>query len=131
MLIDFDGAPYLVELRWTDRPLDFSQLAPHLVTLYGWPELRGLFISSSGFTDQAMRDLDSILPRRPVLCHLEEIVLLLEQGQDLKGCSRQGPGGRDRAKAPGCRFQVINPRPSAAGGFLVPDIVAQGVRGRG
>jgi hypothetical protein len=85
VLIDFDGAPYLVELHWADRPLHFKQLAPHLVTLYGRPELRGLFISSSGFTDHAIRDLGSILPERPcVLCHLEELVLLLERGQDLK-----------------------------------------------
>src|SRR5512135_394070 len=85
VLIDFDGAPYLVELRWSDKPLDFKQLGPHLVTLYGCPELRGVFISSSGFTDHAVRDLSSILPERPcVLCHLEEIVLLIEQGRDLK-----------------------------------------------
>src|SRR5512135_402489 len=85
VLIDFDGAPYLVELRWSDKQLDFKQLGPHLVTLYGCPELRGLFISSAGFTDQAIRDLGSILPERPcVLCHLEEIVLLIEQGRDLK-----------------------------------------------
>src|SRR5512135_894017 len=60
VLIDLDGALYLVELRW-------------------------IFISSSGFTDHAVRDLSSILPERPcVLCHLEEIVLVLEQGRDLK-----------------------------------------------
>ena len=84
MLIDFDGTRYLVELRWSDRPLDFRQLAPHLVTLYGCPDLRGLLISSSGFTDQAFRDLGSILPLRLVLCQLQEIVLLLEEGRDLK-----------------------------------------------
>ena len=82
--IDLDGTRYLVELRWSDRPLDFRQLAPHLVTLYGWPDLRGLLISSSGFTDQAIRDLGSILPPRLVLCRLQEIVLLLEEGRDLK-----------------------------------------------
>jgi len=88
LLIDFDGTRYLVELRWADRPLDFRQLAPHLVTLYGWPDLRGLLISSSGFTDQAIRDLGSILPPRLVLCRLQEIVLLLEEGRDLKGLLR-------------------------------------------
>jgi restriction system protein len=84
VLIDFEEALFLVELRWSDRPLDFRQLAPHLVTLYGCPDLRGLLISSSGFTDQAIRDLSSIQPQRLVLCHLQEIVLLLEQGRDLK-----------------------------------------------
>lgn len=83
LLMDFDGTRYLVELRWTDRPLDFRQLAPHLVTLYGCPDLRGLLISSSGFTPQAIRDLGSILPLRLVLCPLQEIVLLLEEGRDL------------------------------------------------
>ena len=48
------------------------------------PICRGLFISSSGFTDQAIRDLGSILPLRLVLCQLQEIVLLLEEGRDLK-----------------------------------------------
>jgi restriction system protein len=84
VLIDFEEALFLVELRWSDRPLDFRQLAPHLVTLYGCPDLRGLLISSSGFTDQAIRDLSSIQPLRLVLCQLQEIVLLLEQGRDLK-----------------------------------------------
>lgn len=88
VLIEFDGALFLVELRWSDRPLDFRQLAPHLVTLYGWPDLRGLLISSSGFTDQAIRDLGSILPPRLVLCRLQEIVLLLEEDRDLKGLLR-------------------------------------------
>jgi hypothetical protein len=89
ILIDLDEAPYRVELRWSDRPLDFKQLAPHLVTLYASPDLRGLFLSSAGFTDQAVRDLASILPQRPcVLCHLEEIVILLEQGRDLKDLLR-------------------------------------------
>ena len=85
VLIEFDGGFFLVELRWSDRPLDFRQLAPHLVTLYGCPDLRGLLISSSGFTDQAIRDLSSIQPQRLVLCQLQEIVLLLEEGRDLKG----------------------------------------------
>jgi restriction system protein len=88
VLIEFDEALFLVELRWSDRPLDFRQLAPHLVTLYGCPDLRGLLISSSGFTDQAIRDLSSIQPLRLVLCQLQEIVLLLEQGQDLKALIR-------------------------------------------
>jgi len=52
------------------------------------PDLRGLLISSSGFTDQAIRDLSSIQPQRLVLCHLQEIVLLLEQGRDLKDLLR-------------------------------------------
>jgi hypothetical protein len=47
------------------------------------PDLCGLRISSSRFADQAVRDLSSILPQRLVLCHLQEIVLLLEQGRDL------------------------------------------------
>ena len=62
------------------------------------PDLCGLLISSSGFTDQAIRDLSSILPQRLVLCQLQEIVLLLEQGRDLKKLL-QGSGGRDRAEA--------------------------------
>ena len=55
------------------------------------PDLRGLLISSSGFTDHAIRDLSSILPQQPcVLCHIEEIVLLLEQGRDLKDLLQRG-----------------------------------------
>ena len=112
MLIEFDEGLFLVELRWSDRPLDFRQLAPHLVTLYGCPDLRGLLISSSGFTDQAIRDLSSIQPQRLVLCQLQEIVLLLEAGPRPEGApSRQGSGGRDRAEGPGFQFQVIDSRP--------------------
>ena len=55
---------------------------------YDRPDLRGLLISSSGFTDQGIRDLSSIQPQRLVLCQLQEIVLLLEEGRDLKGLLR-------------------------------------------
>src|SRR5512135_2720261 len=88
VLIDFDEALFLVELKWSDKPLDFRQLAPHLVTLYDCPDLRGLLISSSGFTDQAIRDLSSIMPPRLVLGQLDELVSLIEQGRDLKALLR-------------------------------------------
>ncbi len=52
------------------------------------PALRGLLISSSGFTDQAIRDLGSIRPPRLVLGQLDELVSLIEQGRDLKALPR-------------------------------------------
>ena len=48
------------------------------------PDLCGLLISSSGFTDQAIRDLGSILQQRLLLCLLDELVRLIEQSRDLK-----------------------------------------------
>ena len=64
------------------------------------PDLRGLLISSSGFTDQAIRDLSSILPQRLVLCQLQEIVLLLEQGRDLKKLLRARYGRPRPSRSP-------------------------------
>ena len=121
MLLDFDGTRYLVELRWSDRPLDFRQLAPHLVTLYGCPDLRRLFISSSGFTEQAIRDLGSILPLRLVLCQLQESSLL-EEGRDLKELLRDKVRAAETKQKPQVADSSRKPRPSATGEFLVLDV---------
>ena len=82
VLIDFEGSTVpRGNLRCSAKPLDFRQLAPHLVMLYGCPDQRGLLISSSGFTDQTLRELGSILPQRLFLCQLDELAQLLhEQG---------------------------------------------------
>ncbi|MGZ5978472.1 MAG: hypothetical protein ACXWNX_13600, partial [Isosphaeraceae bacterium] len=106
VLIDFEEELFLVELRWSDRPLDFRQLAPHLITLYGCPDLRGLQISSSGFTDQAIRDLGSILPQRLLLGLLDELVRLLEQGRDLKDLLRAKVRAAETEQKPFVRVRV-------------------------
>jgi hypothetical protein len=107
VLIDFDEALFLVELKWSDKPLDFRQLAPHLVTLYDCPDLRGLLISSSGFTDQAIRDLSSIMPPRLVLGQLDELVLLIEQGRDLKDLLRAKVRAAETAQKPFVRVRGV------------------------
>ena len=106
VLIDFEEALFLVELRCSAKPLDFRQLAPHLVMLYGCPDLRGLLISSSGFTDQAIRDLGSILPQRLFLCQLHELVLLLEQGRDLREWLRTKVRAAETEQKPFVRVRV-------------------------
>ena len=92
-------------------PLDFRQLAPHLVTLYGCLDLRGLLISSSGFTDQAIRDLSSIQPQRLVLCQLQGRPAARRGPRPEGAPSHQALHGRDRAEGPGFQSQVIDSRP--------------------
>ena len=107
VLIDFEEALFLVELRCSAKPLDFRQLAPHLVMLYGCPDQRGLLISSSGFTDQTLRELGSILPQRLFLCQLDELAQLLhEQGRSLREWLRTKFRAAETEQKPFVRVRV-------------------------
>ena len=100
VLIDFEEALFLVELGSSDHRPRLPAARPPPGHALRLPRSAGLLISSSGFTDQAIRDLSSIQPQRLVLCHLQENRPAARAGPRPEGvASRQGPGGRDRAEA--------------------------------
>ena len=84
-IIDLDGEIYLVEMKWLNHPAGVGEISQHLSRVFGRSECRGLFISSSGYSDQAIENCKEYLSKVVfVLCTLEEIVLLLENEADLK-----------------------------------------------
>ncbi len=83
-VIDLKGALYFVEMKWYKDPVGTAQISQHLVRLMSRAEARGLFISASDYTEPAVHTTRDFLQHKIVaLCHLQEIVFLLEQQHDL------------------------------------------------
>ena len=77
--------PTLVEMKWLNRPVGVAEVSPHLVRLMSRAEARGLIISVSGFTEPAIATVRDFLPHKMVvLCHLEEIIHVLDIEGDLQ-----------------------------------------------
>jgi hypothetical protein len=84
-VVEMDGHVYLVEMKWWDKPIGVPEVSPHLVRLFGRGEMRGIFISSSGYTDPAITTCREALHSRVVvLCTLEEVVRVLDSDGTLK-----------------------------------------------
>jgi len=84
-LIEFRSHLYFVEMKWYKKPIGRQEISPHLVSVYGRGDVRGLFISASGFTPAAITDTKSALTQKVcVLMDIEEIVALFEREGDLQ-----------------------------------------------
>lgn len=86
-LIELAGHSYLVEMKWWNAPLGISEVAPHLVRVFGrGGQARGLFVSYTAFTAPAIAECRNALAGGAViiLATLQEIVDLLERDGDLK-----------------------------------------------
>jgi len=80
--IEMDGHVYLVEIKWWNKKLGPREINDLLGSIYA-QDVRGLFISASGYTpaaeDAARKALrDKIV----ILCTVEEIILVLESEKD-------------------------------------------------
>jgi len=83
-VIEMEGHLYLVEVKWLKQPVGVAEVSEHLVRLFGRGEMRGIFISASGYTDPAISTCrDALAQKVNVLCKLEEFVRLLERGTDI------------------------------------------------
>lgn len=83
-VVGIDGNTYLVEMKWWAEKIDPGTISQHLVRVYHRGQARGIFISSTGYTPAAIQTCKESLQMAVfVLCTLEEIVKLLEQGADL------------------------------------------------
>jgi len=83
-VVELKGALYFVEMKWYKYPVGKAQVSEHLVRLMGRDQARGLFISASDFTDPAIHTSRGFLQHKLVaLCHLQEIVLVLDRQYDL------------------------------------------------
>lgn len=87
-LIEFEGYPYLVEMKWWNAPIGIADVAPHLVRVFSRSgHVRGLFISYTDYTHPAIAQCREALSqgRVVVLATLQEVVSLLDRDGDLKG----------------------------------------------
>lgn len=83
-VIEFDGAIYLVEMKWWDKPLGTAEVSQHAVRVFSREGARGLLISYSGYTDPAIVTCKEALAHKViVLGTLQELVKLLEREGDL------------------------------------------------
>jgi restriction system protein len=82
--IELDGTIYLVEMKWWDHKLGRSEVANHLVSVYGRAGVGGIFISASGYHGSAIEVVKSALAERVIaLVELEEIVAVLDRDRSL------------------------------------------------
>ncbi len=83
-VVDIHKHFYLVEMKWWKDPLGRAEVSEHLVRIYHRGQARGIFISESGYSDPAIQVCREALQRTVVvLCELQEIISLLEQGGSL------------------------------------------------
>jgi len=83
-VIEVDHELFLVEMKWWAEKISHAELGPHLSRLMLRSGVSGLFISNSGYTPSAIEAAVGFLNQRVlVLCTVDEIVVLLERGDDL------------------------------------------------
>jgi restriction endonuclease Mrr len=83
-VIELKGALYFVEMKWYRSSVGKPEISEHLVRLMGRAEARGIFISASEYTEPAVHTCRDFLQHKIIaLCHLQELVYLLEQQHDL------------------------------------------------
>lgn len=83
--IELDGDIYLVEMKWLKGSVGPGDVSQHLVRVFNRGGSRGIFISYSDYTPAAIRSCKESLDKAViVLCKLQELVLLIERGDDLK-----------------------------------------------
>jgi len=84
-VVEIDGYPYLVEMKWWNEPLGRNEVAPHLVRIFNRGHAGGILISASGFTGPAILDCkDALTQKIVILCDIEEFVTLLNHRVNLK-----------------------------------------------
>ena len=83
-MIELKGEVYFVEMKWYREPVGAEEVSRHLVRLMGRAEARGLFISASDFTAAAVHESREFLRQKVLaLCHLDELVAVLDREYDL------------------------------------------------
>jgi len=89
-VVEIDGVPYLVEMKWLSSNVDVNDVSRHLVRLFNREGARGIFIANPGFTSAAISTCKDALGKLVIsLVTLEEIVRLLDADGDLLALLRQ------------------------------------------
>jgi hypothetical protein len=100
-LVVLDGQPILVEAKWHSVPIGRGEISQHLVRVYGRAGVHGLFVSSSPYTEPAVRECENALSQR--------VIVLAEVNEPQRGrppapppADSLGVGGRVMTSVPGC-----------------------------
>ena len=84
-VVEIAGEIYLVEMKWLKDPVGVSEVSQHLVRVFNRSASRGIFISYSGYTAQAIDVCrESLSKAVVVLGTLQEFVILLESDMGLE-----------------------------------------------
>ena len=82
--IELKGELYILEIKWTGKRIDKKELSDFLVSVYHRGHARGIFVSSSGYTEAAILSGREALQRTVVvLLELSDIVKIIEDRTDL------------------------------------------------
>ena len=88
--VSIEGNVYLVEMKWTSKPLGPDELSQHLLRMFLHGGSRAIFISTAGYTDAAITMCKGALKSSVVvLCKLEEFVILLDKEVELRSFLKQ------------------------------------------
>lgn len=83
-VIELHNNIYFVEMKWLSNPVGKAEISEHLVRIFSRSEARAIIISASGFTDPAITTCKEALQNKVIiLCSLDEIIYLLESGNEL------------------------------------------------
>lgn len=83
--IEVNSHLYLVEMKWWKEALGPGDVAQHVMRLFQRPDVRGIFISDSGYTKAAIIDIQKALSQKTIILFtLKELVLLLEGEQSFE-----------------------------------------------
>lgn len=78
-VIEFDGNPYLVEMKWFAEPLGVHDVSDHMTRVFSRAQSRGICIANPGYTRPAIEKVRDFLRDAPfILCDLEEVVRILD-----------------------------------------------------
>jgi restriction system protein len=83
-VIEFKNDLYLVEMKWTKEPIASNDINAHLVRIYHRAQVRGIFISTSGYTSSGLESAKEALVRNTMLTlfDLEEFVKIIDSDID-------------------------------------------------
>lgn len=83
-VIEFESHTYLIEMKWLKDPVGVNELASHMMRLYARSDARGLFISTSEYTQPVITEcVTHSTNKLMVLSSLREFVMLLMSERDL------------------------------------------------
>lgn len=84
-VVEIDAHLYIVEMKWLNSSVGIRDVSQHLVRVFNRGGSRGIFISYSNYTAAAMQTCRESLGKAViVLCQLQELVVLMENGSSLR-----------------------------------------------
>ena len=87
--IEVNSHLYLVEMKWWKEALGPGDVAQHVMRLFQRTDVRGIFISTSGYTEAAIIDIQKAINQKIILLFtLKELVLLLEGEESFESLLR-------------------------------------------